>query len=162
MEVNPRFGSGILDSVAVGMNGPLMCLRVARKEKVEDAKDYPAAIYLHPFEDSLIFGLQLLNLLICQFRSGVRTKASTSFLNAPTSFSELIKPYRHAYFSRNKKALDPMMKLFLQDPMVLIILWFQHFASVLGAAIGLGRSLLDDFFLLRQQRATPKRQTETR
>jgi biotin carboxylase len=162
MEVNPRFGSGILDSVAVGMNGPLMCLRVARGEKVEAAKDYPAAIYLHPFEDSLIFGLQWLNLLICQFRSSVRTKASTGSLNAPTSFNELIKPYRYAYFSRNKKALDPMMKLFLQDPMVLIILWFQHLASVLGAARGLGRSLLEEIFLLRQQRPTPKRQTETR
>ncbi len=110
MEVNPRFGSGILDSVAAGMNGPWICLQVASGEKVEVAKDYPAAIYLHPFEDSLVFGLQCLTLLIGRFGYLARSKASTLLPNAPMTFNELIQPYRYAYLSRKKKKLDPMMK----------------------------------------------------
>ena len=142
MEVNPRFGSGILDSVAVGMNGPWICLRVACGERVETSKDYPAAIYLHPVEDSLVFGLQFLNLLVCQLRYVIRSKAPIVSPNAPTSLNDLIKPYRYAYFSRNKKVLDPITKLLFQDPVVSIIVWLQHFVSVLGAALDLVRSLL--------------------
>jgi predicted ATP-grasp superfamily ATP-dependent carboligase len=150
MEVNPRFGSGILDSVAVGMNAPWICLRVACAEKVETSKDYPAAIYLHPVEDSLVFGLQFLNLLICQFCYVIRSKVPIVSVNSPTSLNELIKPYRYAYFSRNKKVLDPITNLLFQDPVVSIILWLQHFASVLGAALDLGKSLFPEILATRR------------
>ena len=156
MEVNPRFGSGILDSVSVGLNGPLMCLLAATGEKIEPSKDYyPAAIYLHPVEDSLIFGLQLLNLLVYRFSFDAQTKTSISSPNAPTNFSDLIKPYRYACFSRNKKMLDPMMKLVFEDPVVAIILWFQHFVSVLSAALGLGRLLCEKVYPSSPAEATP-------
>ena len=161
LEVNPRFGSGILDSVAAGMNGPWICLKVATGEKVEVAKDYPAAIYLHPLEDSLVFGLQFLNLLICRFRQVIRSRASTALPNAPINFKELIQPYRYAYLSRKKKVLDPMIKVFFQDPLVAIILWFQRFASVLGAAKELLKSLLPEMRLVQPHRPKPEPQPKT-
>ena len=163
MEVNPRFGSGILDAVAAGMNPPGMCLRIACGEGagIELAKDYPAAIYLHPFEDSLVFGLQLLNLLIARFSYVVRSKGSTASPNAPISFNALIQPYRYAYLSRKKKVLDPMMKVAFQDPLVAIILWLQHFASVFGAAKELARSLLPEILLVQPHRGKPACQPKT-
>jgi hypothetical protein len=161
MEVNPRFGSGILDAVSVGMNPPGICLKVACGEKVEVSKEYPAAICLHPFEDSLVFGLQLLNLLIARFSYVVRSKGSTASPDAPISFNELIQPYRYAYLSRKKKVLDPMMKVAFQDPLVAIILWLQHFVSVFGAAKELARSLLPETLLVQPHRAKPARQPKT-
>ena len=161
MEVNPRFGSGILDSVAAGMNGPRMCLQVAHGEKVEVAKDYPAAIYLHPFEDALVFGLQFLDLLICRLRHVIRSRASTASPNAPISLKDLIESYRYAYLSRKKKMLDPMVRVFFQDPLVAMLLWFQHFASVFGAAKELVGSLLPEIPRVQPHRAKPERQTKT-
>ena len=161
MEVNPRFGSGILDSVAAGMNGPWICLQVASGEKVEVAKNYPAAIYLHPFEDSLVFGLQFLTLLMGRFGYVVRSKASTPLPNAPMTFNELIQPYRYAYLSRKKKKLDPMMKVAFQDPLVAIILWFQHFASVFGVAKELVKSLLPEHPRMQPHHAKPEQQPKT-
>ena len=161
MEVNPRFGSGILDSVSAGMNGPWICLQVASGEKVEVAKNYPAAIYLHPFEDSLVFGLQFLTLLMGRFGYVVRSKASTPLPNAPMTFNELIQPYRYAYLSRKKKKLDPMMKVAFQDPLVAIILWFQHFASVFGVAKELVKSLLPEHPRMQPHHAKPEQQPKT-
>jgi biotin carboxylase len=161
MEVNPRFGSGILDSVAAGMNGPWICLQVASGEKAKVAKNYPAAIYLHPFEDSLVFGLQFLNLLMGRFGYVIQSKASTPLPNAPMTFNELIQPYRYAYLSRKKKKLDPMMKVAFQDPLVAIILWFQHFASVFGVVKELVRSLLPEIPPVQPHRTKPARQTKT-
>jgi biotin carboxylase len=143
IEVNPRFGSGIIDAVAAGMNAPWICLKIARGERIieEAAKNYPVAVYLHPVEDALVFGLRLLNLLIGQLRTFIRTKASTGFLNPPASLNELIQPYRYAYFGANKKVLDPITKLIFQDPVVPVILWLQHFASVLEAAADLVKTI---------------------
>jgi biotin carboxylase len=157
MEVNPRFGSGILDVLAVGINAPWMCLRVAGGEKIETAKNYPVAVHLHPVEDALVFGLRFLNLLICHFGSVVRSKASTGSLHGPTSLKELIQPYRYAYFGRNNKVLDPTTKMLFRDPVVPIIVWLQHFASVLAAAADLVKTIFQFDSRTPEERGKQKR-----
>jgi biotin carboxylase len=163
MEVNPRFGSGILDAVSAGMNPPGLCLRVACGEGagIELAKDYPAVIYLHPVEDTLVFWLRFLHLLVCRFRTIVGGKASTETVDVPLSFKELIQPYRYAYFGNSQKVLDPITKLLFQDPMVTIIFWFQRFASIFAAARALLRGLVSDIFPLPQRRQGLERRAKT-
>jgi biotin carboxylase len=163
MEVNPRFGSGILDALAAGMNPPGLCLRVACGEGagIELAKDYPAAIYLHPVEDTLVFWLCFLHLLVCRFRTIVGGKASTETVDVSLSFKELIQPYRYAYFGNSQKVLDPLTKLLFQDPMVTIILWLQRFASIFAAARALLRGLVSDIFPLEQHRQRMERRAKT-
>lgn len=163
MEVNPRFGSGILDAVTVGMNAPLMCLKVASGEgrDLAPAKDYPAKIYLHPVDDALVFGLCLFNLLVCRFRTIGRGRAAVETLDSPASFKDLIRPYRYAYLGSKKKVLDPIIKLVFHDPLVACSFWLQRFASVLRAARALGRSLLSDIHPVRGQDRTPEPQPKT-
>jgi biotin carboxylase len=153
MEVNPRFGSGILDAVAAGLNPPRVCLTVASGEDaaIEPAKDYPVAIYLHPVEDALVFCLRFLNLVVCRLRAAVHGEPSPETLHASTGVKELIQPYRYAYFGNNPKMLDPITKLFFRDPVVVIIFWFQRFSSTFAAARALLRGLVPDIFPLPQR-----------
>jgi hypothetical protein len=133
MEINPRFGSGILDVVQLGMNAPWMCLKIARGEEVEAAKDYPVAVYLHPVEDALIFGLRLLNLLIFKVGAVTQRKMPFDSLNTPTRLNELVRPYQRAYLAGKKIKLDPRMKYFFRDPLVLVFVWLQYLTSLLRA-----------------------------
>jgi biotin carboxylase len=41
MEVNPRLGRHLWHRTELGINGPLMCLKIARNEPYEPAEDYP-------------------------------------------------------------------------------------------------------------------------
>jgi biotin carboxylase len=162
MEVNPRFGSGILDAVAAGMNPPRTCLRIARGEGtgMQLAKDYPAAIYLHPVDDALVLCLGFLNLLVCRMRKSVRGAPTAEALDVPVSLKELIQPYRYAYFSNKQKVLDPMMKFIFQDPLVTLIFWFQRFASIFAAVRALLRSLVSEFFPLPERGHKLKRRSK--
>jgi hypothetical protein len=160
MEVNPRFGSGLLELTEIGINAPWMCLKLARSEQVDAVEKYPIAVYLHPIDDVLVFGLRLLDLLVFQLISLVRGKKYCDGLDTPTSFKRLIQPYKYAYCSGKKKVIDPRIKLFVQEPLVSIIVWFQRFASVLHAAEDLVRSMLRELLPVRQQRRQLIKQTQ--
>jgi predicted ATP-grasp superfamily ATP-dependent carboligase len=161
MEINPRFGSGLLELTEIGINAPHMCLKIARREEVRTVENYPVAVCLHPVDDALVFGLRCLNLLCARIVTVTRASVCSDRLDSPTSFHQLIQPYKYAYFSGKKKMLDPRIKLFVRDPVVLMIVWLQRFASVLGALGDLGRSLLQEFIPGRPQRRISEPQTNT-
>jgi biotin carboxylase len=152
MEVNPRFGSGLLELTELGINVPSMCLRIARSEEVETIENYPVAVVLHPVDDALVFGLRFLNLLLFKFAGFIRRNTPSATFDAPTSFKKLMAPYRYAYLSHKTKVLDPQTKLFLQEPLVVTIVWLQRCASVLHAGRDLVRSLWREMLPVRPQR----------
>lgn len=154
METNPRFGSGLLELTESGIDAPSMCLKIARREEVEAAEKYPIAMYLHPIDDVLVFGLRFLNLLVFKLASFFQSKTPSDHLDAPTSLTKLIQPYKYAYFGGKKKVIDPRIKLFFADPLVLIIVWLQRSASVLHAARDLASSMLQEIPPVRQQYPT--------
>jgi biotin carboxylase len=161
MEINPRFGSGILEITETGINAPLMCLKIARRQEVEAVENYPIAVYVHPVDDALVFGLWFLNLIVYRLVTFWRGKTRCDPVGTPTSWNKLIQPYKYAYFSGKKVMLDPKIKLFFQEPLVSIILWLQRFASVLRAAGDLGQALQQEVFSVRQRPVKADRPLET-
>ncbi len=153
MEINPRFGSGLLELTEIGINAPRMCLKIARGEEVEAVENYPISVCLHPVDDALIFGLRFLNLLVSRFVTLIHGQTASDLLDTPTTWCELIQPYKYAYFSGKKVTLDPKIKLFVQEPVASSISWLQRFASVWGAVRDLGGSLFREILRFQHRRA---------
>jgi hypothetical protein len=140
MEINPRLGYRLWVRTELGINEPLMCLKIARGEEVEALKDYPVGKMLFdPIEDILGLGFKLLDLFIYKFRIGLLGKTPIDPFNPPMTLKELIQSYKQTYFNRKKKVFNPYFRYFFQDPLVSIIWWVQFLASTLTAAKQLGR-----------------------
>ena len=117
MEINPRMGNGLWWRVAVGMNEPLMCIKIAKGEEVEAVKDYPAGtILIHPVEDVLGLGIKLVDLLVYKFRVNLRGRKPIDPLNHPPSVEELMRSYKKTYFNRKKKVYDFYFSRLFQRP----------------------------------------------
>ena len=131
MEINPRFGSGLMEIVVLGINAPWMCLKVARGEEVKSVLNYPVAVHLRPVEDALLLILQLSGLVISKYQTVVRGKLLFDPFNAPTTFKELVWWYKGIYTNKKEKVFDFTFKDFFQDPLVSVIAWCQFVARVL-------------------------------
>ena len=140
MEINPRLGIGFWWRTELGINEPLICLKIARGEGIGTVKDYPAGIMLlDPIKDIMALGFRLLDLVIYRFRIGVQGKIPVDPSNPPMSLRELFRSYKETYLTRKKKVFIPYFRYFFQDPIVSTIYWFQFFISVLRARNQLGQ-----------------------
>jgi ATP-grasp in the biosynthetic pathway with Ter operon len=140
MEINPRMGYGLWRRVAVGINEPLMCLKIFKGEEVEAVKDYPAGtMFLYPVEDLLALGLKLLDLLVYKFRVDFQHWRPVDPLNPPPGVKELMQSYKDTYFNRKKKLYNFYFAYFLNDPLVSTVWWLQTVAVVWRAAKKLGK-----------------------
>jgi predicted ATP-grasp superfamily ATP-dependent carboligase len=139
MEINPRFGNRLWVRTELGVNEPLMCIRIARREYTGDAhKCPPGKVFVDPVEDILLLGLHLLDLLVFKFRVLVLRKEPLDPLKPPTTLQELFCSYKHTYFSR-KKVFNPYFRHFFQDPLVAVLWWIQYSLLMLRAARRVGR-----------------------
>jgi predicted ATP-grasp superfamily ATP-dependent carboligase len=126
MEINPRMGNGLWWRVAVGINEPLMCIKIAKGEEVETVKNYPAGtILIHPVEDLLGLGLKLLDLLVYKFRVNLLGSKPIDPSNSPLGVKELMRSYKDTYFNRKRKVYDFYFANCFNDPLVSIIWWLQ-------------------------------------
>ena len=140
MEINPRMGYGLWRRVAVGINEPLMCLKIFKGEEVEVAKDYPAGIiFLCPVEDLLALGLKLVDLLVYKFRVEFQGRGPVNPLNPPPGVKELMRSYRETYFNRKKKLYSFYFAYFFNDPFVSTVWWLQTLSVVWRAVKKLGK-----------------------
>ena len=65
MEINPRFPRQLWNRTELGINEPLMCIRLARGEAVEPAGAYPVGVlFVSPVEDVQLMALQLVDLAL--------------------------------------------------------------------------------------------------
>jgi biotin carboxylase len=140
MEINPRLGTHLWYRTELGINEPLMCLKIAREEEVEAVNDYPVGtMLLEPIEDVMGLGFGLLDLMIYRFRIGILGKVPMDPFNPPMALRELIQSYQQTYLNVKKKVFNPYFRYFFQDPLVSILWWLAFSKYVVRASKHLGR-----------------------
>lgn len=140
MEINPRFAASLGTRIDLGINEPLICLKIARGEEVRAIRGYPPGIlFLDPVEDMMGLGIRLLDLLIYRVRVGVQKHAPLDSFNAPMALKGLLRSYWQTYFTGKKKLFNPYFRYFFRDPLVSILWWVQVFIVAMRAAREVGR-----------------------
>lgn len=140
MEINCRLGSRLWHVTEAGINVPLMCLKIARGEKVEWADDYPAGtLVLDPIEDALQLGLWTLDFLFYKFRTGILERSPVDPLKSPMAPREIIQSYKATYFNGSRKVFSPYCRHCLQDPIVSVLRWLSLSKPILRHAHELGK-----------------------
>jgi biotin carboxylase len=140
MEINPRLGYRLWVRTELGINEPLMCVKIARGEEVQAVKDYPlGTMLLDPIEDMLGLGFTLLDLLVYKFRIGIRAETPVDPSNPPMALKELLQSYKETYFNGKKKLFNPYFTYFFQDSLVSTLWWCQFATLVLRSAKQLGK-----------------------
>ena len=140
MEINPRLGRRLWTRTELGINEPLMCIKIARCETVEPMKDYPAGtILLDPMEDMLGLGLRVADLLVYRLRVDVWGKTPVDPSNPPMTLRELARSYGYTYLSARRRVFNPHARYALQDPLVSLLWWLQFVAFALPEVRRIGR-----------------------
>jgi biotin carboxylase len=125
MEINPRLGVNLWRRTELGINAPLMCVKIAQGKDVETVKDYPVGIILlDPVGTILGLGFNLLDLLIYKFRAATQGKSPIDSSNPPMALKQLIQHCKQTYFNGKKRVLSPYFSYFVQDPLVSILCIF--------------------------------------
>jgi predicted ATP-grasp superfamily ATP-dependent carboligase len=140
MEINPRLGHHLWYRTALGINEPLMCLKIARHEEIESVKKYPeGTMLLSPIEDFLGLGFWLLDRISYKLRTEWLGFEPVDCLNPPMSTREIYQSYRQTYLNGKEKLFDPYFKYFFQDPGVSILWWLKYSYQLLAASKHVGR-----------------------
>jgi len=105
LEINPRFGHHLWFRTELGVNEPLICLRLARREDPQSNLEYPIGVaMLDPYHDLFYF----LESLIRRPDQGPE--------KSPQSPRELLSLHRRQYLNRRKKVFCPQFSHFFSDP----------------------------------------------
>ena len=140
MEINPRLGFTLWNRTEVGINEPLLCLKMARGEDVEEIGHYPSGtIFISPLEDAQALIFKLLDLFAYKCRVRIQSRAAINSDARPASVTELVRSYRNTYFNRKTKVFSPYFRYWLQDPLVCFLWWCQVSLLMLRATKQLGR-----------------------
>ena len=139
MEINVRFGTRLWHMTELGINAPLMCIQIAKGEKVQSVEDYPTGtIFTEPIEELMQLGFWLFDSLFYKFSTRV-LRRPIGPLTAPMSWKEVIRSYREMYSSNKTRVPNPYFRFFLQDPFVSIMAWYGEFWLLLGRRKELGQ-----------------------
>ena len=130
MEVNPRLGTHLWYRTSLGINEPLLCLKIARGEPVEPVNDYPVGcVLLQPIEDVADFAAELVDLGIYRARIDLLKKPPLDPANPPLSLRERFAALRAEYFGDRKRLFSPYVRYGLEDPLPALIWSSKVFAS---------------------------------
>lgn len=122
MEVNPRLGTHLWYRTELGINEPLMCLKIAQGERVEPFTDYLLGYtLLEPIEDTVGFCIDLLDLLAYRIRISLLGKSAIDPESPPRSLGEMVAEYRKQYASKDKRRFSPYVRYGLKDPLPALI-----------------------------------------
>ena len=136
MEVNPRLGLRLWTRTELGINEPLMCIKIALGEKVQEVNKYPAGTILLDFvEDMLGLGFRLADLLVYRLRIDVCGKTPVDPSNPPLTLRDLVRSYGYTYLGGRKRVFDPYTRYALRDPLVSLLWWLQ-FVTFVRAGFG--------------------------
>lgn len=121
MEINPRLGVHLWLRTELGINEPLMCVKIARGEGVEPVGEFPAGCrLLKPIEDAVALGFDLIDLGVQRLRNGLG-RSPVDSANPPMTLKELITFYRAPYLDRQETRFSPYFRYCLQDPLPSLI-----------------------------------------
>ena len=130
MEVNPRLGTHLWYRTSLGINEPLLCLKIARGEPVEPVNDYAVGcVLLQPIEDVADLAAELVDLGIYRARVDLLKKPPLDPANPPLSLRERFTALRAEYFGDRKRLFSPYVRYGLEDPLPALIWSSKVFAS---------------------------------
>ena len=122
MEVNPRLGTHLWYRTELGINEPLMCLKIAQGEPVEPFSDYLLGyMLLEPIEDVVGFFVDLLDLAVYRVRTSIFRQHSIDPDSPPNTLRKMITAYGEQYFSKTKRRFSPYVRYGLRDPLPALI-----------------------------------------
>lgn len=131
MEINPRLGVHLWYRTELGINSPLICLKIAKGQEVQAVKDIPlGTTLLDPIADAMELGFEIFDLLLYKFRIEVLGKKPLDPLNPPMTLRERVNALRENYFSGREKVYNPHFRYFFQDPLASALWCFQVFARL--------------------------------
>jgi biotin carboxylase len=141
LEVNPRLGTHLWFRTELGINEPLMCVKIARGEPVEPVSEYLLDYtLLDPIEDVVEFFIDLLDLSVYRVRVSMLRMPCIDPESPPRSLRETMKLYWSLYFSKRTRRFAPYFRHALTDPLPALI-WASKLLSVraLRNMKGIGR-----------------------
>jgi hypothetical protein len=140
MEVNPRFPRQLWNRTELGINEPLLCVKIARGETVEPVGEYPVGVlFVSPVEDVQLFALQLLDRFVSVARAYFIGRPTLDGSIPDLSFPEQCESFLGTYRSHKRKVWDPYFRYFFKDPVTSLLWWGQFATWVAGAAKQVGR-----------------------
>ena len=140
MEINPRFPRQLWNRVEMGVNEPLMCIRIARGESVEPVREYPLGVlFVSPVEDVQLFGLQLVDRLAHVWRTRIAGRPSVDDSIASAPLGDQWRSFSGTYRGQRRRLWDPYFRYFFQDPVTSLLWWLQFSSWVAGAVKQVGR-----------------------
>ncbi len=122
MEINPRFGHNLWYQTELGVNGPLIFLRIARGEAPGEVPGFrEGVLLLDPLWDLLHLAGQAIDQTIAFFRAKIRGAESEGGPFERESIHQLLKAYKSDYFSQTDRVTSPLGRGFLSDPFPCIV-----------------------------------------
>ena len=123
MEINPRLGSHLWYCTELGINEPLICIKIARDEPVNvQYEGLTGMVLLDPIEDFIGFGYAVLDRLVYRLREARSRNGQIDQHNGPMPIKTLVESYLSLYHPRNNKKYCPHFRYVLGDPLV-TLLW---------------------------------------
>jgi biotin carboxylase len=126
MEINPRFPRQVWNRVELGINEPLMCVRVARGEPVTPVTAYPLGVlFVSPVEDVMLFGLHLADRAAYTWRSRIARTTPIDSTTVPPPLGQQLRELIGTYTNDRQRVWDPYSRYFFQDPVASSLWWLQ-------------------------------------
>ncbi len=117
MEINPRFGHNLWYRTELGINGPLIFLRMAKGEDPGEVPGFrEGVLMLDPLWDLLHLVGQTIDQTMAFFRAKIRGTESTSGPFERESIRQLLKDYKSDYFSKTDRVTSPLNRGLFSDP----------------------------------------------
>ena len=117
MEINVGIRSNGWYWHALGVNVPLLCIKIERNEGDLDIGPIPSdVLFLDPIGDFVNLGTELADWAVFTVRQSILGKRPADPLNRPPSPGKIASAYFENYLGGNKKAFCPTFKHMLSDP----------------------------------------------
>jgi hypothetical protein len=133
MEINPRFPRQLWNRTELGINEPLLCLRIARGEPVAPVAPCPTGVlFVSPVEDVQLLAVQMADRAAFALRRliGRRPIDPTT---APPPLAGQLREFARSYARGRRRVWDPYSRYFLQDPAAAALWWLQFAGWLAGS-----------------------------
>ncbi len=122
MEINPRMGHNLWYRTVLGMNEPLMALRLARGQDPGEAPAFrEGVILLDPLWDFLHLLGQVVDQSFARIRELLTGARKERGALEQESIGQLLADFKVEYFSRRDRITSPLNRGFLTDPLPPIV-----------------------------------------
>ncbi|MGH6630008.1 MAG: hypothetical protein ACREB3_09785, partial [Burkholderiales bacterium] len=118
MEINPRLGNNLWLRTELGINEPLMYLRLAQGQAVDKAPSFPEGILcLDPLWDALYLHSLIMNRARRWWRARSSHAGSTESTFVGEPIPQLLRALKSEYFGATRRVSNPLNRGYWSDPL---------------------------------------------